>query len=654
MITGESGCGKTSLLSIISLNEPQAKFDYYLDGEKLDLNHVDLIKLNLFSYVFQDYDLMKNHTILDSIKMAAEMSENIYNEEGYLHLLQMVKLNHLDVHTKVSKLSGGEKQRLALALAILKDTPFLLLDEPTASLDQENSECIVGILDELKKQGKGIIIVSHNPDIYHYDRLLTIKDKTIINDNIQSSSYTKTNFIKQPYITKITKYFIKNRQFNRMIYSLLIGICLGLSSVFFLYGNGVTDFYSTILKQMNDRELIVYSSYNNTNNLLNPSNPVNEADIQQIDNIENYYPYYTFGDVGSSYLYIDGSYKLTDLTEDSITYMINDQELLQTDLGVGWNGVAICAIDEQYDLSYNDSHFTQVSKDLENGIYITESVADQLNIDNIEGITVSFRAAVPVISSKSNNNTQEGMTIGCIVEEFTFPIKGIKKQDSPNNLTNNAYPDCFYMDYHLMDQIMKQCIEEHSDFIQYYRMNRNDLNITEMGYQVKSYILQVEDVSKINQTIQDIVECDPNYYVYGARLYYKNFIDVQKNIQSTHIRIAFLIGAVILLFNIIIQKINLHSQRKDYLYLSINGLSYKSILVNVLYRQLIFSLPIVVIIIGIAMTITKYLSGLNYIQITYNYLIYIIGLYVLLMISSYLTGRWELKSMDYRELTVSE
>ena len=110
--------------------------------------------------------------------MLAFVGEKIGKLEKQQKMNEALKRVHLNVklNRKIYTLSGGEAQRVALAKTILKDSPIILADEPTASVDQKNSEEIIELILSLKKENKIIIIATHSPDIYNkVDYILEIK-----------------------------------------------------------------------------------------------------------------------------------------------------------------------------------------------------------------------------------------------------------------------------------------------------------------------------------------------------------------------------------------------------------------------------------------------------------------------------------------------
>ena len=176
-LIGASGAGKTTLLNIIGKLEEADSGDIIVND--INLNNIkekDYFK-NYLSYLFQNFGLIENKSIQENL-MLAFIGEKISKLEMQKKMNEALKRVHLDVNLnrKIYTLSGGEAQRVALAKTILKDSPIILADEPTASVDQKNSEEIIELILRLKKENKIIIIATHSPDIYNQvDHILEIK-----------------------------------------------------------------------------------------------------------------------------------------------------------------------------------------------------------------------------------------------------------------------------------------------------------------------------------------------------------------------------------------------------------------------------------------------------------------------------------------------
>ncbi len=152
-ILGNSGAGKTTLLRIIALLE---KFDgdYYFNGEKVNDGHRRYITM-----VFQ-HPVVFRGTAIDNVMYALSL-EGKADKNKALELLEMVNLSNV-AYKKAKLLSGGEKQRLAIARALALDREVYLFDEPTSNLDTENVKIIEKRIKDLSKNGRTVIVATHN------------------------------------------------------------------------------------------------------------------------------------------------------------------------------------------------------------------------------------------------------------------------------------------------------------------------------------------------------------------------------------------------------------------------------------------------------------------------------------------------------------
>ena len=183
-IMGTSGCGKTTLLNVIGCMDNATSGEYIFEGKdvcKLKNSQLDLFRRNNISFVFQQFALMMHYNVAENVELPLKnikMSKKEKNEKIDF-VLEKVGIKELK-KKKVTKISGGEQQRTAIARAMITDNPLILADEPTGSLDKKTSEDIMNYFDQLHEMGRTIIIVTHDLNVaQRADRIINISDGMI-------------------------------------------------------------------------------------------------------------------------------------------------------------------------------------------------------------------------------------------------------------------------------------------------------------------------------------------------------------------------------------------------------------------------------------------------------------------------------------------
>jgi len=187
-IMGASGSGKTTMLRILGLIDKPTKGEYIINN----LNVVDLpeeertyYRLTQLGYVFQDYALIKEMSASENVYILSLMEGKSKEESISIakEALEKVGLGNM-LNRVPDQLSGGEKQRVAVARAIAKKPKILFGDEPCANLDTKTSEQVLEVLKELnQKYGQTIVMVTHEPWHTKYvSRIIELKDGLIVSD----------------------------------------------------------------------------------------------------------------------------------------------------------------------------------------------------------------------------------------------------------------------------------------------------------------------------------------------------------------------------------------------------------------------------------------------------------------------------------------
>ena len=187
-IRGKSGSGKSSLLNILGCLDTPTTGSYLLGGE--DVSHYDdrqrsRVRSERLGFVFQSFNLLPRTTALENVEVPALYGNHTVDRAKAMALLNRVGLGDRADHF-ISELSGGEQQRVAIARALMNDPPVLLADEPTGNLDSAAGESVMELLTKLHKDGRTILIVTHDEATAAYaGRELLIADGTIASDRAQ-------------------------------------------------------------------------------------------------------------------------------------------------------------------------------------------------------------------------------------------------------------------------------------------------------------------------------------------------------------------------------------------------------------------------------------------------------------------------------------
>ncbi len=186
-IMGPSGCGKSTLLNLLGCLDRPSAGQYFLGGEDvsgMDDDALSLVRGSRLGFVFQSYNLIQQLTVLENIEVPLyyqgwgeqESRQRAQELAGQVGLGS--RLEH-----KPFELSGGQQQRVAIARALVNNPLVLLADEPTGNLDSASGAEILGLFDELNRQGTTLILVTHDPSISsHSRRAIRLCDGSIESD----------------------------------------------------------------------------------------------------------------------------------------------------------------------------------------------------------------------------------------------------------------------------------------------------------------------------------------------------------------------------------------------------------------------------------------------------------------------------------------
>ncbi|PKN73890.1 MAG: macrolide ABC transporter ATP-binding protein [Candidatus Cloacimonetes bacterium HGW-Cloacimonetes-3] len=201
-IMGASGSGKTTFMNLLGCLDKPTTGTYELDGIAVhEMSEGDLsnIRNQKIGYVFQSFYLLPRTTALENVELPLLYCKKCSLHERHEKAMFALKTVGLEERAKhfPNQLSGGQQQRVAIARAIVNDPVFILADEPTGNLDTRTSVEVMAVFQELHKQGKTIILVTHENDIAQYsDRFITFRDGKIISDKANPNPRVATEDLK--------------------------------------------------------------------------------------------------------------------------------------------------------------------------------------------------------------------------------------------------------------------------------------------------------------------------------------------------------------------------------------------------------------------------------------------------------------------------
>lgn len=188
-IMGPSGSGKSTLMNILGCLDRPTIGSYILDGEEvaqLSDDNLAITRNKKIGFVFQNFNLLSRISALENVALPLIYAgvDKKTRIERAAALLDSVGLGQRKDHLP-NELSGGQRQRVAIARALVNDPRIIMADEPTGNLDTKSSIEIMGLFQQLHKEGKTIILVTHEPDIAEYaERQLMVRDGKLVSDTL--------------------------------------------------------------------------------------------------------------------------------------------------------------------------------------------------------------------------------------------------------------------------------------------------------------------------------------------------------------------------------------------------------------------------------------------------------------------------------------
>ncbi|UNE54072.1 MacB family efflux pump subunit [Bartonella machadoae] len=316
-IVGASGSGKSTLMNILGCLDRATSGRYWISGKEtatLSADELSALRRNHFGFIFQRYHLLNELTALGNVEIPAiyagrPVAIRKQRAQDLLTRLGMGdRINH-----RPNQLSGGQQQRVSIARALMNNAEVILADEPTGALDKHSGEEVLRILDELHKEGRTIIIVTHDMQVAERaERIIEISDGEIIADRVSKgaktkaagkktkadSQYEEENFTGKQQLGSLRSFFERFREAfvmallamnaHRMrTFLTMLGVIIGIGAIIAMValGNGTREKILENFKSLGSNTLTILPGKSLSDTQAEKITSLVEADAEALSNL---------------------------------------------------------------------------------------------------------------------------------------------------------------------------------------------------------------------------------------------------------------------------------------------------------------------------------------------------------------------------------
>lgn len=595
ILTGESGRGKTSLLNVLGLIDKKSQYEYYIDGKYIDKKQYNTLKRRDISYVFQDYNVIEDLDVEDNFKIMFEIAGLHFSKQKMEEILKMLSIDLVKRKQKSKSLSGGEKQRLAIALALVKEPKLLLLDEPSASLDEENTNEIVKILHQLKEKGLMIVVASHHPDLYNGDCIYKIEHQKLImtrKNNIENNYHEKQK--KEDNVKRFSffKYASLHISHHLLTYTfVLLPLVLSLyfiTTSYMIMQPGAQKITEN-LNSISNNEIYIVSSenilseeYRGLYDEVGYKFPYDVVEkIKKIDHVSEVYPYHKLNLVGP-FSDTEGNLRFLDDYPDANIIKTKDRTVNIVDELYDGLSYATCLPEEIEKKCY------KIDENVENGVYLASSIAECLGIKELNHTKVTF--SLPIVmgywESEGYSQDDEGNRSETVVtyplslftKEVTYEVKGIYENDLMGYYHYDIIGDkTVSIDHREMERLHNEVLNDpklYKSYQDFLEVSLDEGTPTYDGFYSSSYILMVDDHKNINSVKKELNKLGINMEIKT-----KDYAQRQVNLVKLQMAYTLFLQPIILLgvgsvLVLLIFIYTLYRRKKELSFLNAQGIQH--------------------------------------------------------------------------------
>lgn len=566
VVAGKSGIGKSTLLQTLLFQYPCS---YFFKSQ--DLSHMDDQQQSEFiskyvGIVFQEPLFINDLTIQQHIDYIVDVYQL---EDCKNQLIQLFQLEEL-LNKYPLQLSGGEKMRAGIYLSVLKDPYILILDEPSASLDDKNKRIIIQFLKNYAREGHIVIVASHDDELINEaDCLFMIENQRINlihhNEIVKNSDHIQTFQMKE-----CSSMFHLFRQMNKhhalMNKLLLTLLSLSIAFVFISISlnNVIIDKTKEYLNDFSSRELIIYQSFYESRKYTFDGSefPIEESlikEIEKIDGVESVNWRFDISLGNENYLVSDNGDD--HYANQVITSYEDKQELKSIDFKET-NSLLIHTYIDDFDYS------NEISKNFyDEGIYVSPALYNALFNDEVTQPELAFELPVPIYNSsgisnifdlEDNDQSTPCNRITCKPVNIQLPIKGVTKGNVLSQ-EDSAYAYHIYISQSYLNSLINQYREESNRTVygnyhtQVKYINQKPSDYTPEDYHVTQqtpwqpvgYSVILSDLTQLENVVDQIqklgLTVDSHYFDASTILQVKEETKTMSTMISTIIMIIVLI-----------------------------------------------------------------------------------------------------------------